>query len=113
MDLITIQLKVRDTLRNYLTDPYTLFSPAVSARSGSYWIYADEPHAGSKYPKIDVVQGSDGLNEVIGAGSPYTDFEYNYITVFFYAKNGTSILVSRSEERRVGKECRSRWSPYH
>ena len=21
--------------------------------------------------------------------------------------------VSRSEERRVGKECRSRWSPYH
>src|SRR5256886_10263742 len=24
-----------------------------------------------------------------------------------------SALVSRSEERRVGKECRSRWSPYH
>ena len=22
-------------------------------------------------------------------------------------------LVHRSEERRVGKECRSRWSPYH
>ena len=22
-------------------------------------------------------------------------------------------LSSRSEERRVGKECRSRWSPYH
>ena len=22
-------------------------------------------------------------------------------------------LESRSEERRVGKECRSRWSPYH
>ena len=22
-------------------------------------------------------------------------------------------LVTRSEERRVGKECRSRWSPYH
>ena len=21
--------------------------------------------------------------------------------------------VDRSEERRVGKECRSRWSPYH
>ena len=25
----------------------------------------------------------------------------------------TSCSVSRSEERRVGKECRSRWSPYH
>ena len=23
------------------------------------------------------------------------------------------IEISRSEERRVGKECRSRWSPYH
>ena len=22
-------------------------------------------------------------------------------------------LIVRSEERRVGKECRSRWSPYH
>ena len=22
-------------------------------------------------------------------------------------------LGARSEERRVGKECRSRWSPYH
>ena len=21
--------------------------------------------------------------------------------------------IERSEERRVGKECRSRWSPYH
>ena len=27
----------------------------------------------------------------------------------------TDLLVNnlRSEERRVGKECRSRWSPYH
>ena len=23
------------------------------------------------------------------------------------------VLRARSEERRVGKECRSRWSPYH
>src|SRR2546430_11286788 len=25
----------------------------------------------------------------------------------------TKLLFERSEERRVGKECRSRWSPYH
>src|SRR2546426_12847487 len=24
-----------------------------------------------------------------------------------------TITTARSEERRVGKECRSRWSPYH
>jgi len=23
------------------------------------------------------------------------------------------LVAQRSEERRVGKECRSRWSPYH
>src|SRR5260221_3953086 len=28
-------------------------------------------------------------------------------------KNFIRILPGRSEERRVGKECRSRWSPYH
>ena len=25
----------------------------------------------------------------------------------------TAVIIERSEERRVGKECRSRWSPYH
>ena len=24
-----------------------------------------------------------------------------------------AVIARRSEERRVGKECRSRWSPYH
>ena len=26
---------------------------------------------------------------------------------------GLPLVAHRSEERRVGKECRSRWSPYH
>ena len=29
------------------------------------------------------------------------------------AMDKISAAVKRSEERRVGKECRSRWSPYH
>src|SRR2546427_7582482 len=29
------------------------------------------------------------------------------------AEGATSATRLRSEERRVGKECRSRWSPYH
>ena len=28
-------------------------------------------------------------------------------------KQDMPAIRSRSEERRVGKECRSRWSPYH
>src|SRR3989454_6441129 len=39
------------------------------------------------------------------------------ITVSAHTTLGTSPIVDfgteRSEERRVGKECRSRWSPYH
>src|SRR5256712_13159608 len=34
------------------------------------------------------------------------------IVDFVEDHNGGAIL-HRSEERRVGKECRSRWSPYH
>src|ERR1035437_2153065 len=48
-------------------------------------------------------------------------------TVYLYFENKDDLLVSifdrtmaeaieegrQSEERRVGKECRSRWSPYH
>src|SRR5258708_39579446 len=30
------------------------------------------------------------------------------LSVILYA-----VVPKRSEERRVGKECRSRWSPYH
>ena len=28
-------------------------------------------------------------------------------------EKATVSFMTRSEERRVGKECRSRWSPYH
>ena len=30
-----------------------------------------------------------------------------------FANRWTYYIDKRSEERRVGKECRSRWSPYH
>ena len=30
-----------------------------------------------------------------------------------YLTDLNHIFALRSEERRVGKECRSRWSPYH
>ena len=30
-----------------------------------------------------------------------------------FDETASSVFIGRSEERRVGKECRSRWSPYH
>ena len=55
-----------------------------------------------------------------GCSDDYTDATSKHI----YGENENPYLktntnaqvtsnVARSEERRVGKECRSRWSPYH
>ena len=35
------------------------------------------------------------------------------VTVGFIDPGNWASNIARSEERRVGKECRSRWSPYH
>ena len=51
--------------------------------------------------------------------SESSDFHLSYLLFYmsgiavplFFMVNG--FLLARSEERRVGKECRSRWSPYH
>ena len=42
--------------------------------------------------------------------------EDNAVPCFFWGNITQPFVVAkltRSEERRVGKECRSRWSPYH
>ena len=53
-------------------------------------------------------QGADDILVICGGVIPQQDYE------FLYAKGVKAIFgPGRSEERRVGKECRSRWSPYH
>src|SRR2546430_11870452 len=49
---------------------------------------------------------SEGVQKPEALGNPglVQDFEHEL---------GASATAGRSEERRVGKECRSRWSPYH
>ena len=37
----------------------------------------------------------------------------NFDLALIVETDNTATLSARSEERRVGKECRSRWSPYH
>ena len=50
-----------------------------------------------------------------GAGSDPADDDRILKTPTFYVYWVWAVIViaPRSEERRVGKECRSRWSPYH
>src|SRR5256884_4886471 len=47
------------------------------------------------------------------AGAARTQLTERYLTPTVALTWVKGILSSRSEERRVGKECRSRWSPYH
>src|SRR5260221_2079394 len=49
------------------------------------------------------------LSDPDGNERTLADFRGKAILVFF----GFTQCPDRSEERRVGKECRSRWSPYH
>src|SRR2546430_12306974 len=46
----------------------------------------------------------------LGAAMPEAGGQYVYLTRAYGPVWG---YLYRSEERRVGKECRSRWSPYH
>ena len=55
------------------------------------------------------------MAEALAAGEPLPIDMKNNIIYYMGpspAREGRPI-GSRSEERRVGKECRSRWSPYH
>ena len=65
---------------------------------------------------ISPLKNSQKLNEIgVRVGKKYG---VEYLVSDFKKRNGykRSVELSeeyRSEERRVGKECRSRWSPYH
>ena len=60
------------------------------------------------YPKSFMDSNGDGFGDLKGVTAKLDyladlGVDYLWLTPFF----------PRSEERRVGKECRSRWSPYH
>ena len=61
-------------------------------------------------------------NLTVFAGNPGDNLIYNaeevngvIVSETIFKMEGTMLTnyMKRSEERRVGKECRSRWSPYH
>ena len=66
---------------------------------------------------------TDGLpvypptEEALQAMLRYTDRGRHDVIAEIPPRNGAAtvekIAINRSEERRVGKECRSRWSPDH
>src|SRR2546430_17684051 len=55
--------------------------------------------------RVVTIAASGTLDDVLGQlPNPWIEFRRQF---------KISCELHRSEERRVGKECRSRWSPYH
>src|SRR3712207_6928740 len=73
-----------------------------------YWSFAHRARTGFKreYPMFLVI---NGLTLLMGLGI-VAFARYGLDLTSAWALQGANL---RSEERRVGKECRSRWSPYH
>ena len=62
-----------------------------------------------KYDMVVVGAGGAGLRATFGLAAK--GLQTVCLTKVFPTRSHT--VAARSEERRVGKECRSRWSPYH
>ena len=77
-----------------------------------------EPHLGSTYTTT-LADALVRYHRLFGQDSRFltgTDEHGNRIATIAAANGETPQELAdrvRSEERRVGKECRSRWSPYH
>ena len=73
--------------------------------------------------KAKDLSGTAKLNFDIKAKEDFIEKQYAQIGKLYYEDHKEEAdgaygqqmqaIAERSEERRVGKECRSRWSPYH
>src|SRR3990167_2277220 len=87
------------TLNSY---NFVYFGNLGSSTINSYFLKSDGSVT-SVTNTISTGAGTSNISSLIGSPDGK----------FLYATNKSSNNISwRSEERRVGKECRSRWSPY-
>src|SRR5260370_9900586 len=62
---------------------------------------------------IEVVAGHDHAGDKTTPPNRNDDGVKGSVSQDLFAQGRIANYHARSEERRVGKECRSRWSPYH
>ena len=63
---------------------------------------------------VGTIASAQNLRESIAIVRPnFSESTQTFLTDFSKSLRKDGFYAARSEERRVGKECRSRWSPYH
>ena len=65
--------------------------------------------------ETEEIEVEDALGRILAEDmrSEFDNPPFDRSPIDGYACRSVDIAGARSEERRVGKECRSRWSPYH
>ena len=82
--------------------------------SGAQLLIKEVPGAGGSEEEWTALIAK--LDQISKAGDKWTScewYEVKLMIIFSYHSWSMTDDRKRSEERRVGKECRSRWSPYH
>jgi len=72
-----------------------------------------ESSGGSATGEIFFDLSGGGFGTYTGSGNDEEELGFTFNGLMSPDKSFLAIWDLRSEERRVGKECRSRWSPYH
>ena len=101
------------------SNKYEKVSASASGPSPSHTNAPNEDNCTSCHTSFAVNSGAGSIS-ITGLPINYLPNKSIPITVttsqadaVIYGFQLTAIDLLRSEERRVGKECRSRWSPYH
>ena len=81
----------------------------VSAKGVSSFVNVEVKFNEANFVVFDDVN----LKKLLIDKYPFLDSDKDGNISYAEAQKITRIDLTRSEERRVGKECRSRWSPYH
>src|SRR2546429_3552349 len=109
--------------------PWYDLAAAIAGFTASAYLairYASLSELTSKQPRDGLLAAGvllvlflEGLRRTSGSALFYTTLAFIALAMFGgylpgqFAARSIPLPRLRSEERRVGKECRSRWSPYH
>src|SRR5713226_6883970 len=97
-------------LGSLLCPTSSAFASAYNARPKLVVVIVIDQFRGDYLERYRDQFGEGGFRVFLDRGAYFTDCNYDYANT--RTAPGHATLFTRSEERRVGKECRSRWSPY-